>query len=178
MEKMDYQRLTLATFSEHALDSFERDQEVQECWRQENGEWVLRSNPFTEQWDLPKCRQVASSLRKTIAQEGIAFGAFCKGEVIGFVQLGHERFVPEERYQELVMMQVSRPWRRFGVGRRLFSLACQAAKEAGAKRLYISAHSSKESQAFYRSVGCVPTSWIHEQLAKDEPFDVQMECLL
>ena len=41
--------------------------------------------------------------------------------------------------------------------------------------LYISAHSSKESQAAYRALGCSFAEEINEELAAVEPFDVQME---
>jgi hypothetical protein len=46
---------------------------------------------------------------------------------------------------------------------------------AGAEKLYISAHSSKESQAAYRALGCTPAEEVNEGLAAAEPFDVQME---
>ena len=45
----------------------------------------------------------------------------------------------------------------------------------GADKLYISAHSSKESQAAYRALGCTPAEEVNEGLAAAEPFDVQME---
>ncbi len=45
----------------------------------------------------------------------------------------------------------------------------------GLLKLYISAHSSKESQAAYRALGCTPAEEVNEGLAAAEPFDVQME---
>ena len=42
-----------------------------------------------------------------------------------------------------------------GIGKKLFLEAKQWAKQRGAKKLYISAHSSVESQAFYKAMGCV-----------------------
>ncbi len=45
----------------------------------------------------------------------------------------------------------------------------------GADKLYISAHSSKESQAAYRALGCSFAEEINEKLAAAEPFDVQLE---
>ena len=44
--------------------------------------------------------------------------------------------------------------------------------------LYISAHSSMESQAAYRALGCVHAQEINAALAQVEPCDVQMEYLL
>ena len=39
----------------------------------------------------------------------------------------------------------------------------------------ISGHSSKESQAAYRALGCTPAEEINASLAAEEPFDVQLE---
>ena len=71
--------------------------------------------------------------------------------------------------------QISEEYRRQGIGRKLFSLACEEAQRLGAEKLYISAHSSKESQAAYRALGCTPAEEVNEGLAAAEPFDVQME---
>ncbi|MBQ3955201.1 MAG: hypothetical protein II680_04870 [Clostridia bacterium] len=54
-------------------------------------------------------------------------------------------------------------------------MACEEARRLGADKLYISAHSSKESQAAYRALGCSFAEEINEELAGAEPFDVQME---
>jgi hypothetical protein len=41
--------------------------------------------------------------------------------------------------------------------------------------LYISSHSSEESQAVYRAVGCCEAKEINERLAEEEPYDCQLE---
>ena len=63
-------------------------------------------------------------------------------------------------------------------GRVLFELAKAWAKARGAKKLYISAHSSVESQAFYKAVGCQDAAEINPEHAAREPHDRQMECVL
>ena len=45
----------------------------------------------------------------------------------------------------------------------------------GAKKLYISAHSSKESQEAYRRLGCIEAQEVNMEIAQNEPFDIQME---
>ena len=79
---------------------------------------------------------------------------------------------------QLLLFHVSEPYRRRGIGRKLFELACKTAKEVGAKKLYISAHSSKESQAAYRKLGCIEAAEINQVIAENEPYDVQMEFVL
>ena len=50
---------------------------------------------------------------------------------------------------------ISADMRNKGIGRILFLAAKEWTKQKGAKKLYISAHSAIESQAFYKSMGCV-----------------------
>ena len=105
----------------------------------------------------------------------ILFGAFDGGRIIGFAIVSHRIFGTASRYVQLVCFQISEEYRRQGIGRKLFSLACEEARRLGAEKLYISAHSSKESQAAYRALGCTPAEEVNEGLAAAEPFDVQME---
>ena len=67
------------------------------------------------------------------------------------------------------------PYRDRGIGGALFRLACQGARELGAERLYISAHSAQETMAAYRALGCVEAEEIYWPLARKEPCDVQLE---
>ena len=57
-------------------------------------------------------------------------------------------------------------------------MVCEEALRLGAEKLYISSHSSKESQAAYRALGCTPAEEINAGLAEEEPFDVQLEYIL
>jgi hypothetical protein len=57
-------------------------------------------------------------------------------------------------------------------------LTVDAAKRLGAVKLYISANSSQESQAFYRAIDCVDAEEIIPELFEVEPYDVHMEYLL
>ncbi len=64
------------------------------------------------------------------------------------------------------------------MGRRLFAMACAWAKAHGAKKLYISAHSAVETQAFYRAVGCVDALEPNCAHVEREPYDCQLERML
>ena len=54
-------------------------------------------------------------------------------------------------------------------------LAKKWAKQKGAKKLYISAHSAVESQAFYKSMGCVEAEVYNQKHVEDEPYDCQLD---
>ena len=45
-------------------------------------------------------------------------------------------------------------------------------------KLYISAHSAVESQAFYKALGCVEAQVYNKEHVEKEPYDCQMECIL
>ncbi len=76
---------------------------------------------------------------------------------------------------DLSSLHVSQDMRRKGVGRELFTRASAFARERGAQKLYISAHSAVESQAFYRAMGCVEAEEYQQAHVDKEPFDCQME---
>jgi len=83
----------------------------------------------------------------------------------------------------LDMMQVSSEYRGQGIGRQLFeegkAEARKAeARKAGAKALYISACSSEETIAFYRAMGSNLATNPIKEIAEEEPFDLQMTCLV
>ena len=62
-----------------------------------------------------------------------------------------------------------------GIGKRLFLTAACWAKEQGAEKLYISGHSSVESQAFYKAMGCREAEEYSAYHVEKEPCDCQLE---
>lgn len=169
--------MTLQSFRLDSLDGFIRHQEVRECWRCVDGEWRLLPIAFTEEWNLSRLREEAASLMRAIAAGVPVIGAFDGDALVGFAQLG-EKLGSWKQYIELVGYHVSAPYRGQGIGRRLFAAVCDAARALGAEKLYISAHSSKESQAAYRALGCVHAAEVDVTRAEREPCDVQMEYVL
>ena len=170
-----YKRLDNNNFTGNSLDGFVRHQTVTECWRKTDNDWKLVPNIYEENWSRVQCRKMAEEVVHHINLDQTGFGALDGERIIGFATVSHRIFGVTARYVQLVCLQISEDHRRQGIGRRLFSLACEEARQLGADKLYISAHSSKESQAAYRALGCVLAEEINEELAAAEPFDVQME---
>ena len=171
---IEIKALTRDNFHAASMDGFIRHQEITECWRCVDGAWQLLPIAFTEDWDLPRLREEADNLLRAIDEGMLVIGAFDGEQVVGFAQLG-ERLGSRGQYIELVGYHVSAPCRGQGIGRRLFGAVCDAARASGADKLYISAHSSKESQAAYRALGCVLADEVDPVRAEKEPCDVQME---
>ena len=173
--KYRYKRLDNNNFTGNSLDDFVRHQTVTACWRKTDNDWKLVPNVYEENWLLEQRRKIAEDVVHHINLDQTGFGAFDDERIIGFATVSHRIFGVAARYVQLVCFQISEEYRRQGIGRKLFSMACEEARQLGADKLYISAHSSKESQAAYRALGCSFTEEINEELAAAEPFDVQME---
>lgn len=178
MEDIVYAPLTTENFGPFSLDSFVRRQEVQRCWRRVDGALVLRPVAYTEDLTLEERRQFAASLSARLGRDCAAYGAFAECGVVGYAVLSYSRFGSERQYVDLEEFYVSQPLRGRGVGKELFRLACGRARELGASKLYISAHSAQETIAAYRALGCVEAEEIDQRLAEKEPCDLQLECPL
>ena len=173
--EIHYQRLNADNFTGNSLDDFVRHQTVTECWRKIDNDWKLVPNVYEENWSQVQCREIAEDVVHNINHDLTGFGAFDGERLIGFATVSHRIFGAAARYVQLVCFQISEEYRRQGIGRKLFSMTCEEGRRLGADRLYISAHSSRESQAAYRALGCTPAEEVNEGLAAEEPFDVQME---
>lgn len=107
--------LTENNFAESSLDAYERRQEVKKVYRKQNGEYVLVEQPFVEDWNLERKRQVARNIN---SKNYVTYIALKDNRVVGFIglvkQLVGERMI-------LDMMQVSAECRGMGIGRRLFN---------------------------------------------------------
>ena len=120
-------------------------------------------------------RENADALLRAVEAGAYACGAFCGQTLVGYLLLLPERFGSRGQYMELKELYVSEPFRGRGIGRELFGRGAAYARTAGASKLYISAHSSRESQAAYRRWGCVEAAEPDRERAAREPCDVQME---
>lgn len=151
-----------------ALDGFVRTQPVTEVYRKTGGEYRLTACPFTDDWSPERKREKAAQLT---SGELLAFGAFAGGELIGFIGLKREL---SGSWMIVDTLHVSAPCRGMGIGKQLFLRGISAAIQAGARQLYISACSSKETIAFYRAMGAEITDDPILEMVEEEPFDLQM----
>ncbi len=158
------------------FSSFTRRQEVKKCLRNVGGKWMETEAPFIDDWSEEDYTFLAECLRRTVRLGGIVFGAFIGGALKGFASVEAKPLGKTGDYRDLTSIHVSEELRGYGIGRELFSLAKNWAKEQGAKKLYISSHSAVESQAFYAAMGCTDAREIDGEHAEREPFDRQLEC--
>lgn len=163
-------QLTPALFSH-----FVRRQEVGPCWRRIRGRWRIWDDPFVDDWSQQDYSQLLFYLRRTLETGGFVYGAFCQGALKGFVSVEPQSFGPDLAYLDLSSLHVSQDMRGQGIGTALFQAARIWAMGHGGRKLYISAHSAAETQAFYRSLGCIDARYLHPAHVQAEPYDCQLE---
>lgn len=174
----EYRILNEAEINRRLFSRFIRRQEVDLCLRRENGAWVVRSDPFIDDWSEEDYQVLLHCLKHTVSTGGFVCGAFLGRELKGFVSVEKGFFGGENNYHDLSSLYVSADVRRSGIGSALFLLAANWAKADGAKKLYISAHSAIESQSFYHAMGCTEASAYHQGHVDAEPYDCQLEYTL
>lgn len=175
---MEYRSLQEKEIERKLFGDFIRRQVVTKCWRKEKGEWVIKDAPFIDDWTEQDYQVLIECLKGTVASGGLVYGAFYEGRLKGFIAVLPEIFGGENKYIDLAAIHVSQDMRGTGIGTVLFKEAKRWAKEKGAEKLYISAHSAVESQAFYKRMGCVEAAWYKKEHVEEEPFDCQLEVKL
>ena len=173
-----YKELTIDDIDISMFECFDRTQNVTKCWRKINGKWVIKDIAFVDNWSNEEYREGVDYLKNLLKLEGYVVGAFFDGKLKGFASVEPVIFGATAKYMDLSNIHISQDMRRQGIGKELFVLAKRWAKERGAEKLYISAHSAVESQAFYKSMGCVEAVEYNKELAEKEPCDCQLECVL
>ncbi len=175
---MEYRELTVKEIDRKLFKDFIRHQVVTKCWRKENNEWIIKDAPFIDDWSEKDYEILIYCLKNTVRTGGFVYGAFCSGKLKGFVSVEPQIFDDEQKYCDLSCIHISEDMRHRGIGSQLFIKAKEWAKKNGAKKLYISAHSAVESQAFYKAMGCCEAKVYNQKHVDAEPFDCQLECVL
>lgn len=173
---IQYRELCMDEINRELFQSFVRRQVVTKCWRKENGAWLIKDAPFVDDWSESDYQILVTCLKNTVSSGGFVYAAFDDGRLKGMVSVEPELFGGEQKYLDLSCIHVSEDMRGQGIGKTLFYAAKEWAKRKGGRKLYISAHSAVESQAFYKAMGCVEAQKYNKKHVKAEPYDCQLEC--
>lgn len=170
-----YRQLGAEELERQLFAQFIRRQKVVMCRRRENGEWVIRKDPFVDDWTEEDYGILINCLQNTLRTGGFVYGAFFDGVLKGFTSVEATLFGGQNRYLDLSCLHVSEDMRGRGIGRVLFGAAAKWAGHKGAGKLYISAHSAVETQAFYQAMGCAEAQEYNQEHVEKEPYDCQLE---
>lgn len=173
---MQYRTICADELCRELFRDFVRHQNVTKCWRKEKGVWLIKDIPFTDDWSEADYETLVRCLKNTAVTGGFVYGAFCGGALKGFVSVEPEIFGGAQKYLDLSSIHVSEDMRGMGIGKTLFLAAKEWARQRGGRKLYISAHSAVESQAFYKAMGCAEAQLYHQGHVEQEPCDCQLEC--
>jgi len=188
MEEIVVRAMQVEDLHIHMMDEFDRHQEITYEMRK-NGRVKKLRGPRVEDWDARNQGFVRTFIyhvyiRQFYGGEPTVFAAFRGGQVAGFAVWRYiandPRYLKAKKGGEqdcaiLDSLFVSRESRRMGLGRQLFGLCAAAARAEGARMLYISAEPAVETQAFYRSVGCVPTKTDLGRVTRSPKRDIPLE---
>lgn len=176
--RIRYRRLGAKQIKQRLFRHFERKQAVEKCWRKTDGQWTVQDVCYVEQWSAADYAALTDSLRAVVQAGGVVFGAFSGRQLKGFAAVEAGPFGAAHEYLDLAMLHVSADRRHRGIGRRLFDMAADWARARGAKKLYLSAHSAVETQAFYQALGCREATQYDPAHVEREPYDCQLEFVL
>ena len=175
---VQYRMLTADEICRELFQNFIRHQVVTKCRRKENGKWILKEEPFIDDWSESDYKILISCLKNTVRTGGFVYGAFLDDTLKGFVSVESALFGGGQKYLDLSSIHVSEDIRGRGIGASLFLAAKEWAHKKGAAKLYISAHSAVETQNFYKKMGCTEAEVYNQQHVLAEPCDCQLECKL
>ena len=178
MHNITFARLSDENFNINSMDEFLRYEKVTQIWKNVGGEYVLSDTDYTIDWNLEKRRGIAKTILQVVRDGGFAFGAFDGSKFVGYILGTGKSFGSTGQYTEIALYHISTHYRRMGIGKELFRLACIEARSRGAQKLYISSGPTKNTQAAYRSLGCVPAMEIDQAAVERNPADIQLEFTL
>lgn len=173
---LEYRMIKEEELSLELFENFRRHQDVTKCWRKEEGSWRVKDIAFVDDWKREDYEELIGILKRSILGGGMVYGAFEGRDLKGFCAVSGELFGSKKQYLDLSNIYVSEELRGQGVGSVLFRKAQEWAGRHGAEKLYISAHSAVESQAFYKKMGCVEAQEYSRAHVEKEPCDCQLEC--
>jgi predicted N-acetyltransferase YhbS len=172
---MEYRQLTRGEIE--LIWTIDRREIVERVYRLEGGELRLGPGYFDVRgWPAGDVRKTAPLLYEVFDRGGSFFGAFEDEQLVGASVLDTVWRGAGGDLLQLEFMHVSRDYRGRGLGGRLFEQARSAARERGARGLYISATPSENTIRFYQRRGSVVMATPDAALFALEPEDIHLQC--
>jgi predicted N-acetyltransferase YhbS len=157
--------------------TIDRREFIENIYRLVDGELRLEPHNFDVPGWHPDTPPTATPwLYESFDRGGLFFGAFENEQLAGVAALDTVWRGRRGDLLQLEFMHVGRDYRAQGVGTRLYEQARSAARERGARGLYISATPSENTILFYQARGAVLIDTPDPELYAREPEDIHLEC--
>jgi predicted N-acetyltransferase YhbS len=159
--------------------AIDRSEVIEAVYSLSDGALVLkREHHDVDGWPPGEAAKYTPILEACYDEGGWFYGLFDHSVPVGVAVLA-SRFIGKNKDQlQLKFLHVSRKDRGQGLGKRLFDLAANEARQRGAGRLYISATPSEHTISFYLHLGCHVTPEPDSELFALEPDDIHLEYTL
>jgi predicted N-acetyltransferase YhbS len=156
--------------------TIDRSEVIENIYYFENGELVLKPEYYhVRGWPPGEAEKYTAILVDCFDRGGWFYGVFDEAKLIGAAIL-ESKFIGQDKDQlQLKFLHVSSAYRNRGLGRQLFELARAAAREKGARQMYISATPSENTINFYLRLGCIIAPEPDPELFELEPEDIHLE---
>lgn len=174
MENIIYRKLTLEECER--INEMNPSQYIGKAWREVNGKRQLVEINYQDLDWANGYEHHYSNLKKAILNKGVAFGAFkSDGRLLGFSTINPDFFGEKFNYVLLDQLFISLEYRNKGIGKKLFMLCADVAREWNSDKIYICAGSAEETIAFYFAIGCNEAVEINKDLYESDPNHYQLE---
>jgi GNAT superfamily N-acetyltransferase len=175
MSNVTYRTLTLEECN--YIKEMNPSQYIGKAWREVDGgdRKLIEINYQDSDW--PNGYEYHHSrLIDTILNNGSAIGAFdTDNKLLGFATINRQFFGKSHKYVLLDQLFITLECRNKGIGKALFLLSANVAREWNADKIYICAGSAEETIAFYFAIGCKEAEEINKELYEMDTRDYQLE---
>jgi predicted N-acetyltransferase YhbS len=157
----------------------DRREVIKHVYYLRDGKLILEPEHFDMQgWPPGEAEHYTPILLDCFDCGGFFWGAFENERLVGACVL-ESRFIGSQLDTlQIKFLHVSRDFRKNGLGKRLFDLAADKARQMGAKKMYISATPSENTINFYLRRGCTLAEEIDPELYSLEPEDIHLQFIL
>lgn len=174
MRNILYRKLTVEECE--CINGMNPSQYIEKAWRNVDGKRQLVEINYKDS-DWPNgYEHHYNNLKGTILNGGSAIGAFdSNNRLLGFASINREFFGEKYNYVLLDQLFITLEYRGEGLGKKLFMLSVDVAREWKVDKIYICAGSAEETIAFYFAIGCKEAVEINKELYESDPRDYQLE---
>jgi GNAT superfamily N-acetyltransferase len=173
--RLDFRELERAEVDR--IWTIDRREYIANIYRNVDGRLELEVHDFDVPGWHPDTVAKTTRLLYAMFDRGARFFASFDGEQLAGVSVLDT--LPRGEHGDLLQlefMHVGRDYRGQGLGSRLFEQARTAARELGARGLYISATPSENTIRFYQRCGATVLAVPDPELFALEPDDIHLEC--
>lgn len=160
----------------HLIGGIDRSEHISEQYTLKNGKLTLLSvNILVSGFDLNELKRLIQNQVELLEFGGRVIGAYEEGKLVGVTSVDKRLFGESGQFAKMDILYVNTSSRGTGIGTSLVKQAKSAAKDLGAKQLYISATPTKSTVDFYLNLDAELLQVPDSRLYKLEPEDIHLQ---